>query len=816
MTVIESRRCVAAWLLFVATDLLVIANPMFAGCIDYAEHIHWTAEYDPLHVSDVAISGNLAYVVGDFGFSVLDVSDSYAPIELGRIEGGYVNWARQVEVAGDIAYMTGNPPALRVVDIFDPAAPEIIAAASTDSGSRGLTLYDGYAYVGCNDRVLYRFDLTDPLQPVVVDQIALPGLPNEIVIRDGLAFIACGAAGLQIVDIDPFSVVRIVGSLDTAGSAFGIDVSGTLAIVADESNTFVFVDVSNPTNPSYIGEFTEYHWCMDVAIEGDVAFLADGPGCSVLDISDPLVPSVVGHITTYHTSVAITLAGGHMYLANGYGGLQIFDIDPPEGSEPLAVVGTVSGRFIGTYPPYAYLMSESRIEVLDVSLPEDPQLVSNRPMTLPALDGVVAGGFIYRTVGPDGTQVYSLDDPLMPAVIGSIDVYSQTIGVAPAAGVALIADNDAGMHIFNVQNPRDPQLLASATIGGVAEGVTIAGEFAYLAMGEDGFEIYDISEPVAPVFVTAVQGPGAARRIFVRGGIAYIANNYGLWTVAVSDPTTPAVLGCVQLPQFCSCVFVSDFAAYCSSWYSGLSVIDIADAAAPRRIGSIFAYRYPADVYVIDEYVYVHTQDSQYVNSELNVFSAQCNATTAVFLPAFSATPAPGFVTVSWRAFAGADSEYLLQAITDRAEWTVPYEVLQDGSEFLATDRDARLRHVDTVRYRLLVREGGEAWLEVASQTVDLSPYNTATRILNAYPNPFNPSTSISFECDEVGPTTLTVHDLAGRRVVRLIDETLPAGRHEVVWLGRDDGGRAVATGSYVLRLSSNDRVDSWKIVLVR
>jgi uncharacterized repeat protein (TIGR01451 family) len=70
-------------------------------------------------------------------------------------------------------------------------------------------------------------------------------------------------------------------------------------------------------------------------------------------------------------------------------------------------------------------------------------------------------------------------------------------------------------------------------------------------------------------------------------------------------------------------------------------------------------------------------------------------------------------------------------------------------------------------------------------------------------PNPFNPVTTIQFELSTAGATRLEIFDVAGRRVRTLVDEPLPEGPHAVVWNGRDDGGRAVASGQYFYRLDA-------------
>lgn len=77
----------------------------------------------------------------------------------------------------------------------------------------------------------------------------------------------------------------------------------------------------------------------------------------------------------------------------------------------------------------------------------------------------------------------------------------------------------------------------------------------------------------------------------------------------------------------------------------------------------------------------------------------------------------------------------------------------------------------------------------------------SAASPLRAYPNPFNPATSVAFELAVDGPVRLEVVDLRGRLVATLFDGSLAAGSHERTWRGADASGRPVAGGVYLARL---------------
>ena len=84
------------------------------------------------------------------------------------------------------------------------------------------------------------------------------------------------------------------------------------------------------------------------------------------------------------------------------------------------------------------------------------------------------------------------------------------------------------------------------------------------------------------------------------------------------------------------------------------------------------------------------------------------------------------------------------------------------------------------------------------------------------WPNPFNPRTTIAFDLPRAGVVQLSVHDVAGRLVRVLVDETLSPGSHEAVWDGRDAAGREVGSGSYVARLAFDGKVETATMSLLR
>ncbi len=87
---------------------------------------------------------------------------------------------------------------------------------------------------------------------------------------------------------------------------------------------------------------------------------------------------------------------------------------------------------------------------------------------------------------------------------------------------------------------------------------------------------------------------------------------------------------------------------------------------------------------------------------------------------------------------------------------------------------------------------------------------------LSAWPNPFNPKTTLRFSTVVAGSVSLEVYDVAGRRLRTLHRGQLPAGSHQFEWNGRGDGGEALASGLYFVRLQGEEFEASLKIILLK
>jgi len=89
--------------------------------------------------------------------------------------------------------------------------------------------------------------------------------------------------------------------------------------------------------------------------------------------------------------------------------------------------------------------------------------------------------------------------------------------------------------------------------------------------------------------------------------------------------------------------------------------------------------------------------------------------------------------------------------------------------------------------------------------------YPTTYNLSSPYPNPFNPTTTISFSIPQLGMVSLNVYDITGKLVTTLINEQLNIGYHSIDWDGTNQSG-----GVYLVRMESGEYVETQKLLLVK
>ncbi|RJP63314.1 MAG: T9SS C-terminal target domain-containing protein [Ignavibacteriales bacterium] len=146
--------------------------------------------------------------------------------------------------------------------------------------------------------------------------------------------------------------------------------------------------------------------------------------------------------------------------------------------------------------------------------------------------------------------------------------------------------------------------------------------------------------------------------------------------------------------------------------------------------------------------------------------------------------------------------------------WNQINEGLTDKTIFSLTVQDGYL-------YAGSLYEDGHIWKrdlsEIITSVEDISTSFPNNFILEQnYPNPFNPSTTVEYEITKPENVKINIYDVNGRMIKELLKEQKDTGRYSVVWNGKDDSGKMVASGNYFYQIICGDFAQAKKMILLK
>ncbi len=134
--------------------------------------------------------------------------------------------------------------------------------------------------------------------------------------------------------------------------------------------------------------------------------------------------------------------------------------------------------------------------------------------------------------------------------------------------------------------------------------------------------------------------------------------------------------------------------------------------------------------------------------------------------------------------------------------------ILPDGIEFPEYDLAGNQRI-----YGATIDMGAFEWQGVnfIDNEIDITKFT-----LSNYPNPFNPTTTISFSLPEDGDVELSIYNVKGQKVKQLVNDQLSAGQHSIEWNGKDANNKSVSSGIYFYKISTGNSSAMKKMLLLK
>jgi hypothetical protein len=701
-----------------------------------------------------------------------------AALELNYIDSNLWTRDRDCEAIGD-TLLVALEYGLQVWDLGDTAQPMLLSDVYLDGQrARSVDTFGNLAAVTTQPGSLYLIDISDLGAPAVLSIIAseLGTTPDvALVERDGTLFAYTAGKdtyGFRLYDLTDPAQPLLRGTLNASGLESLAPLGDTVFVVSLGGH-LRSVDVSDPDNLVLLDllDLIGSTFLNISAADSIAVVAAKDEGFFVIDIGDATDLVEIAHVHPTVNAVyddlavkEVILHDGLLHVVTDQAGPLVYDMADPANPVLIAYDSILDSGLPAPYGEFFdgdFSPERNRLYlchwdihmpgalIFDVAGPE-PLYVgrseSNDFVRFPAM----SGNMLYGCSGESGLYGLKLDAGQMVRC-GNLPL-AETWGAEAHGDLVYVASTDFGLVITDWIDPQIPTQRGSLDLG-QARAVTVVDTVAYVAAFTQGFKTVDVSDANNPLLLGSALLPGIASvGLDVAPPLAATADlNIGVNFWDIADPADIVWLGNYDVLQKVVDVKIEGHLAYVATNGDSIHVLDIQDPALPVLL-SKFGHPNPTGL-------------------EVNGLR----------------------LMVSAAAYGDSPGGVFAYALSDR--------VLPDPLFHYYTTGTAKgvASQGDLI---LVADDSALTLLSMGTTSVGETPLATGPR-LDAWPNPFNPRTDLRFSLAANAVGSLDVFDIGGRHLRRLATGAFSAGQHQFDWDGKDDEGRALASGVYFARLAA-------------
>jgi hypothetical protein len=577
------------------------------------------------------------------------------------IGGGFLLFVSGLLILFWIAFELLFPaPKLCVSDILNPKSnpttphfSESLELIGHFGGSvQSIFTNNSYAYAGIGSELAV-LDISNPSRPQRVGYLVLPDQAQDIFVDGNYAYAATGEWGFRIIDISNPTILREVGSYSTSVPIQEIVVSkGYAYLPLSEcksygsflptrcSGALQIIDVSDPSHPFRVGCHKMSGVPASIVIDGDLAYISEFVSSGVaearlltMDISQPKFARVI-KIHHFDFGGNLIMNDGYLYISARYDKFRIVDISNPiiyfktgiyDSRNPSGTRNAIFDAVV--FEEHAFLVVEDvGIQVVDISNPAQPALVSTYTVEGEIKDISLIGNHLYIATDINGLQIVNIENPGVLMKTGAYESPKSVTKLEVVNNLLYAASEDSGMRVIDILNPKMPSIVGAynlpeemMSITGENEktyvsGIAVDGNQAYLAVRDLGIQLVDmpnLSEIIEAGFYPI---PNGVNDIAVQDNYTYISkgtNTYkainGIEVIKIS-PDSLAKINAYTIPSSFNEVAVGDRYVYILG-DDGLLTADFSDPSTFIQVGFYESNSRPLGLTLDNRYAYIATSN---------------------------------------------------------------------------------------------------------------------------------------------------------------------------------------------------------------
>jgi len=684
----------------------------------------------------------------------------------------------QVEIQNGFAYVAAEVSGLQIFNVSNPAelTPVGYWNENVQPVSR-FTLNDIYAYV-VSGNVITVLDVSDPTAPQMIgelnsDQI---GIVVALLYADNYLYVVDQGFGIRVINVSDPTNPAEVGQCERGGLIEGIAMSGNLLIVSEGEGNISLFDITQPTSPRLANTVDVRSNGLDLAVVGNYLYsVCGGDGLNVFEIGNDASLEQCAHVTLDNSANSIAIKGDLIFIA--------------------------SSRHAGE------ASTDSKLEILDISDPIQPRITAQLMLAEDVWMNSVAVENNRAVVAGNYSLLFQVDisDPESPETTAQYQDWGWAYDIAVSGNLAAVAEWRDGFRAVDITDPSRPVEVARSSAE-MANAIAISDGYAYMLNGDMGLFIYDLAPDAGRLQVGFYETGYTNWDLAIQDRTAYIVNQARqLVVIDCNDPANLHQVGFLQMEEIPRVIIVKDGIAYLAS--TKLSVVDVSDLANIQIIEEMDT---PCIVDMVIEGDYLYAAQNSEVPEEcgLTILDVSNGGGVQEVGSLNTGNQNSGIAVKDGYAFIADGSNGIRMVDARNPSDPVELEVFDTpGSATKIQEQNGYLYVADNTNigiYRFIAPNSIDKEAGVENQVKTRS-------LLSAYPNPFNSVAKLSWSAPAASPVRLSVYNIAGAKIVDLINGVALGGRSETLF-----NAGALPTGVYIIRLEAAEKATSQTVRLVR
>jgi len=667
-------------------------------------------------------------------------------------------------------------------------------------------------YFAAGEKGVYIIDVSDPEHPLVLANYDTPGEALDVSVQDNILYVADGEECLQVIDFSNIYNPEIIGSYKTnlpftggpISTRVGIQNSccfliSTPALIIsagdwqpDNTNYFEILDVSDPSSITQLGSYSNPGSSL-LEICDTLAYVIDNGGLSSITINDP--SNIQGKLIyqfnedyssrnrrlALHGDTALFVYNWHTWTAQDTSLIELVDISDIDNAQLISS---------GVIPYYIQDIRYSDSQVIASFCDRPGQEIGigllnlNPEPQFNELTHIQTGFHNLTLLGDDLYSVDNWDQSIHAYNINDLDyvhrvskfkkldtLYPQLLKIFDSL---FYIKTDENILITNTID----SLLPEQVLGQLNRyyDFTVNNDKLF-AVSSNYLTILDISDMANPVVISSTYLGFSGRSIALKENLVFIGGTTdGFVVYDISDPRWPSKLSSFVIGKEVRKIKLSGSLALLTDQTFNFHTIDVTDPTSPQLIeSSNYELKNIYDICIIDDSLVA-------LAGELNAFG---NGNIKL-------------VNLSEPYNYHVECSYT----TPLAVTSIAYK---DSALYLSNKTSLQIISLQT-------DYPTDAHFSTSVDEI----YPITFELHNNYPNPFNPSTVISFNLAENSYICLEVLNALGQNVKTLLHQNMNAGEYNIVWNGDNESGENIAAGVYFFRLTNGQFSKTRKMVLIK